>query len=181
MDGRSESSRREAGHIARDLAEVPKPLRAKFNQLWRAELAWPLYLWGKPGRGKTCASLVFIDHFGGWYYTLTELVKTVQDATFGRLLNLDGAKIGVTEWWKSWALVPRCCVIDDIGRHVPEKRRDEEYGVLYAALENRISRPLILVGNHDIESIANIYDDAIASRANAGTILELGGPDRRLR
>jgi hypothetical protein len=43
----------------------------------------------------------------------------------------------------------------------------------------RKGRPVVIVSNHDLRKLSEIYDERIVSRLSAGTVLEIRGQDRR--
>jgi len=54
------------------LDSVPRVLLKKIDRLVTGNEPWPLFLWGTPGTGKTCASLVMCDIVPGSYYLTAE-------------------------------------------------------------------------------------------------------------
>ena len=156
--------------LHREIAEVPKPLLQVFRQLVTGHAKWPLYLYGAPGRGKTCAALALLDHVQhGIYTTVSDLV-----AKAATVMNRGP---GV-----AWHLAePGKCqlmVLDELGTR--EKVGDFHYETVQRAIDIRQGAPLVLISNLNLETLARVYDARIASRAGAGTVVELKGRDRRI-
>jgi hypothetical protein len=50
---------------------------------------------------------------------------------------------------------------------------------LFDLLEDRKGRPLVITGNHTLQSLLQIYEPRIVSRLSAGATLWLDGNDQR--
>ena len=70
------------------------------------------------------------------------------------------------------------CVIDEIGAR--EKVSDHQYETLKTAIDRRQGQPLVLISNVSPPELSRVFDDRIASRCGAGTVVEVIGPDQRL-
>lgn len=164
---------------ARTWNEIDQRLRATLVSLCKGGLAWPLFLHGEPGSGKSCAGLDLVDRCGnGIYVTMKHLCEGLIDAHQGRIAF---EMSGVTEsfLWGDWGLA-NLCVLDEVG--LRDKITDHHYETLLKALDSRIDagRPLIVISNLGVEEIANVYDGRIGSRLASGTVVQVSG-DRRLR
>lgn len=82
---------------------------------------------------------------------------------------------------KLWAKLARAhlVVVDELGSR--DRVSDHHYECVKRIIDERQGQPLALASNHDIEALARLYDDRIASRIAAGTVLGLDGDDRRLK
>ncbi len=143
---------------------------------------WPLLIHGSAGVGKTCAALCVCDHCHGRYayYDMGELADQLRQAKLGELEwsgTHDFCRVSPAHFWESWRELA-LAVIDEIA--ATTKVKDHPYDTLKAAMENRYSKPLILISNANLNEIARAYDDRIASRLSEGTVVELVGPDRRI-
>jgi hypothetical protein len=158
-------------------------VRATINECTHGRAPWPLFLVGEAGRGKTCAALCVLDFSGGRYFTVPGLCDLLIQAQQGRLEqdvrgNLEAlpGKVwpeGIWQDIKSETLV----VLDEIGCR--EKISDAHYDAVKRCIDTREGMPFIGISNVSLEKLAVIYDARIASRLSAGTIIEIGGQDRR--
>jgi hypothetical protein len=57
---------------------------------------------------------------------------------------------------------------------------DFHYETVKRVIDCRYGLPLIVISNHGLDEIARLYDDRVASRLAAGTVVKLEGADRRL-
>lgn len=155
----------------RELGAVDKVLLEAFRGLAAGTQPWPLFVTGRPGRGKTCAALAFLDHTtSGIYLTTHELVE--------RRMQSFGNNANPMNWDfhfdpKQRALV----VLDELG--VRKQVNDTHYECVQRALDMREGFGLVLVSNKSLAEIEELYDDRIASRCAAGTVVELKGIDHR--
>lgn len=69
-------------------------------------------------------------------------------------------------------------MIDEIGTRESTHHR---YDTMHGLLEARKGKPMIITGNLPIETVATVYDDRVASRLCAGTMVRIIGDDRRLK
>ncbi|MBI3832815.1 MAG: hypothetical protein HY287_00620 [Planctomycetes bacterium] len=165
--------------MARDPQRVTECLRDPLRAAVLGKGAWPIFLHGEAGSGKTLAALCVGDWCGDCAYVdMPTLCHMVNDAAFGRLLDDDGSAIQVTAVWKNWANA-NLAIIDEIGSR--GKVSDAHFETLKMTLDSRerLNKPLIAISNLDPEALANVYDDRIASRLSAGTVCRVDG-DRRL-
>jgi hypothetical protein len=140
---------------------------------------WPLFFYGEPGAGKTCAALCLLDWYGSWYYTLASWAARIHDAKFGRLYK-SGYQITATELWngieyhKTWR--PSLFVLDELG--MPDEPKGT-YTVLHETMARREGIPTILISNLTAEQLGDVYDDRFRSRLEAGTHVEFTGDYRQ--
>jgi DNA replication protein DnaC len=167
----------------RDVDMIPQALRRAIRECVKGDRRWPLFVRGAPGRGKTCAALLLLDHAGGFYVTASSLADWVNAAAFGRLewstLQL-ADNVGKPDPTRLWTVLAKTSlvVLDDIGTR--EKVSDAHYETIKRLLDEREKRPLMVLSNLSLDELAALYDDRIASRLASGTCLELAGEDRRL-
>jgi DNA replication protein DnaC len=159
---------------------IPEELRSKIRSLVSGESPWPLTILGPAGTGKTCAALCLLDHASGEYHAagdLCDLLIRAQDGRLSWTREGHGSKIWPEDVWRTLeraALV----VLDEIGTR--ERVSDFAYGVVKRVLDSREGRPLVCLSNLGMDRLAQVYDDRVASRLAAGTVVLLDGEDRRL-
>ncbi len=159
---------------------MPTALRLAIRRLITAEAPWPLVLTGPPGVGKTCGALVLLDYSGGAYYTVRGLNALMIQSQHGRLEWTHEGRGGTLWPEKLWAKIARepLVVLDELGvRGVT----DFHYENVQQLIEERNQRPLVVISNSPLADLARVYDDRIASRMAAGTVLHLEGDDLRLQ
>jgi DNA replication protein DnaC len=81
----------------------------------------------------------------------------------------------VRAWRKRIKQAP-CVFLDDLGVQAPNPQM---LVALFDLLEDRKNRPLIITGNHNLQSLLQIYEPRIVSRLSAGATLWLDGNDQR--
>ena len=156
---------------------VPGPIWSLILQTVRTGRGWPLVFFGLPGRGKSTAALLMLDHDStrtGQYVTGRELV----DLEFGAEYS---AKLSFRRAWKAAKL----CVIDQFGMSETRDLRHDGAGpaktqVMVDYLEARDGKPLVIVSNKSPEELAEVYDAQVRSRIEGGTPIEFTGPDWRV-
>lgn len=156
-------------------------LCALFNKLVQGKASWPLFLWGRPGRGKTCAILCMVDRVQSAHYVrCKEHVNYITDATYGRIRDDAGVKVSREVAWDRWIRAP-LAVVDDLGSSLVKGATPSEsyMNVIHELLEQRGTWPTAVVSNIHPGGIEEIFGEAIASRLTAGSVFELYGPDRR--
>jgi DNA replication protein DnaC len=168
------------GTKPRTLAEVTPELRQIFHRLADGELKWPLYLWGPPGSGKSCAALCLIDHIKGgkfWHMSAFDsLVQRIKKGIEERPYPETG-KIPEAGWWRWFAYLPSVA-LDDVGSQEVSSETQED--TLFLALEARDGgQPLVTTSNRSPKEIETAYSQRIHSRMCSGTIHRLEGRDRR--
>ena len=139
------------------------------RQMLRAvqrEAAWPLYIYGNPGSGKTCIAALIYEAFTRrpmWSRADDFLLEYVDRGDGRKALQ---AKVDGTP----------CLFLDDLGVRPPTPPMLQ---AIFDVLEMRKGRPVVIVSNHDLRKLSEIYDERIVSRLSAGTVLEIRGQDRR--
>jgi DNA replication protein DnaC len=161
---------------------IDTALRRVIRECVKGLAPWPLFVHGGVGVGKTCAALALLDLVAGHtsYYTATEWAERCGDAAHGRAWEKRGIdSVQVTtqilrERISSAALV----VIDELGT------RGDVSGFAYERVKEvidlRHGKPLVVISNHDLDGITKLYDDRVADRLAAGTLVCLEGESRRM-
>lgn len=173
--------------LARELREVDPMLRDTFRRLVAGLADWPILIHGPAGTGKTCAALSLLDGLlprEGQYTTAAELTARMIE-TYGTGERFDWSPYGrfrINEgrdpshkWYCSGSVLT---VLDELGAR--ERVNDTHYEVVQRLIDRRRGLPLILISNLDLNGLAQVYDDRIASRAAEGTVFHLAGDDRRI-
>lgn len=156
---------------AREIGAVNEELLGVFRQLVVGAAPWPLFLYGGVGVGKTCAVLALLDYVArGEYQTVDDVVEKVRRSWRPRGAAVD------------WSLLkPQSCsllVLDELG--LPGGDTSVHYLAVQKILDMRENNPLVVVSNLDLAAVEVMFDDRIASRCGAGTVVEYKGRDRRM-
>jgi DNA replication protein DnaC len=177
---RDPPAQRQAPRIVRTLAEIDPNLRQAIRQLVAGELAWPLFLCGPCGVGKTCAALCLLDHAGGEYHTVRGLCDLLIQAQQGRLEWSREGRGGILWPEKLWARLAGAplVVLDELGGR--ERVSDHHYEAVKTLVDERHGKPFVVLSNLPLSAIAGLYDDRLFSRLGAGTVVALEGEDRRI-
>ena len=178
----AEPRRRFLTNVPRVWTRVPEPLRAVLADALRGRARWPIFAHGGVGTGKTCAGLLLCDHAAPStiYTDFAELVGRWIDAGMGRLRERGThAECAVTQGMlrDDWAAA-NLIVLDELGTR--ERLSDAAYEALRRLLDARLGRPLVVLSNLDLDGIARVVDDRVASRLAGGTVVPVDGPDQRL-
>lgn len=133
---------------------------------------------GTAGVGKTCAALCLLDYADGTtdYFTAADLCETLIYAQQGKLSDDDGTIYPSTLWRKIRRSV--LVVLDEIACR--DRVSDHHYEAVKRLIDERHGRPLVVCSNLDLSRVEKVYDDRIASRLAAGTVVGVVGEDRRL-
>jgi len=148
--------------------------------LVRGELPWPLFLWGPAGVGKTSAALCLADYYGGLYFTVSELARTVieaQQGRFSRKAEQGSVPVFEPDLWR-WISSARLVILDEICSR--SKASDHRYDCVFGVLDRRKAKPTVCIANVSAVGIDEIYDSRVVSRACCGTVFHLEDRDRRL-
>lgn len=159
---------------------IPEPLRLAIRRAVQGEVPWPLFVHGPAGTGKTSAALCLLDFARGEYFTATGLAEYLIQAQQGKLswwCEGQGGTIWPEDVWQRLSEQP-LIVLDELGSR--QTVSDHHYDCVKRLLEDRHSRPFLILSNLDLDAISRLYDDRIASRLGEGTVVALGGEDRRL-
>lgn len=140
---------------------------------------WPLVLLGDAGVGKTYAALCLADLAAqsASYITVAEACEElilVQKGT----LDHGAGPLSVRGWWKRKAEVGML-ILDELGARSAVS--DHHFETVHRLLDYRHGRPTIVISNTNLAAIEKTYDSRIASRLAGGTVIEVGGRDRRLK
>jgi hypothetical protein len=179
----------------REVSLIDPKLREVFRGLVKGELPWPLFLTGKPGRGKTAAVLCLADYVqGALYIRFPRLLKSFlwssqpsgvaierqqfnEHAEPGRQLHWKSECYNEYEFFRLLTRVP-LLVIDDVATR--SSYTDPQFDNFYEVLDDRKRKPMIIASNLSLDELGDVFDDRIKSRVARGTIFTLGGPDRRI-
>lgn len=180
-------------------AEIDPNLRSVLEDLACGRKPWPLYLWGPPGTGKTCAVLVMLDRYGPCRPACNvEPVIRDWSAGFIRVADLSvliDADKGKYHWSREGQAgdVTRenlirvidnapLVVLDEIGVTSGGLAKPYNLNTLRDFLDRRCSDPpvpLIVTGNLPPSELAQLWDDRIADRLLRGTRYRCDGPSKR--
>lgn len=157
---------------------IPQQLKSAIRACADGERPWPLFLHGGVGTGKSYAAALAWRFFGGWIGTLGDWAELVLSAKRETLRWTGGARVWEPELWDHWRKLP-LVIVDELGTRKPS---DAAYDTLAQMLNVRANRPAIWISNLDSGAMLDggIYDDRIVSRLEAGTVVKLSGPDRRI-
>jgi DNA replication protein DnaC len=168
-------------HYPRVRDRVSSLLAEKIGACADGRKPWPLFLHGSAGGGKTCAALVLADRVASvLFYDFVVLCGFLQEAKMGRLISpgeYSDTVIRPDEYWTDWGK-PHLCVVDEIGTR--DTVTDHQYETLKAAIDHRFGKPLVLISNLDLGQMSRLFDDRIASRIGAGTVVLVDHKDMRL-
>lgn len=168
----------------------------------KGELPWPLYLFGDAGTGKTCASLVMLDHMGvdalgGRLTSCSEPLRPWL-AGFIDVRSIAGIKISTDKgryrwgdkdgdetarWDRLLRIIARrpLVVLEElgVGREAADFKLDSLLEVL-DHLANEPVRPFVVTSNMKPSEIASVYDDRVADRILCGTVHKMIGQSKRM-
>lgn len=167
-------------HRQRNPAKIGEALRLAIRAAVKGDAPWPLFAFGPAGTGKTCAALCLLDHAGGEYYTVAAIHQRMIDAAFGRLSwshEGRGGQLSLSQAWRQIETAP-LIVLDELGCR--DRVSDQLYETVKGVLDVRECKPLVVLSNLGLPEIERLFDDRIASRLAAGTVVQLVGKDRRV-
>ncbi len=169
--------------LKRTMETVDEGLRGLFRTLIAGESRWPLYLWGEPGRGKTCAALALCDRcVRASYWTVRELIE--RELNPDKTLPWQGS--AGYKYVREYPEPQTMAILDELGetpatgKHWTERLHSE---IVKAFADWRINTALgvaIYISNLSPDQFSGHYDGRIASRILCGTWYELRGVDRRM-
>lgn len=174
--------RPEVPESERDFGQIPPVLLAAIRACASRASRWPLFIFGGVGVGKSMAVLALCDRVAGpcIYRDFLDVCGEHQDAKLGRL-RWHGTHaetlVSPAAFWQDWRRA-ELCAVDEIGARATVT--DHQYETLKRAVDTRHGFALVLISNIDLDRLARVFDDRIASRCAAGTVVRVEGPDRRL-
>jgi hypothetical protein len=155
--------------------KVDPHLVQTFRELVTGKAAWPLFLFGDVGTGKSRAALCLCDCVrSSSYYTLDEICDAEMGRDFEQKVRIWRA-IGTCP-----TMVNALVVLDELGER--QTVGDLQTTVLKKCLDLReqaADRVAIYISNVAPDALARLYGDRIASRLLCGTLARLSGADRR--
>lgn len=138
---------------------------------------WPLVLIGDVGSGKTCAALCLLDRCGNRRYrTVAEVCEELIEIQAGRREH-GQQQDTVVRWWTRWREAG-LTVLDELGSR--DRVSDFQYETVKRAIDERRDGPAIFISNLSLDRLEKVYDDRVASRLAAGTVIQFAGADRRI-
>lgn len=158
---------------------------------------WPIYIQGPTGIGKTCtAAVVFrraiekalarADQSGEslvwprWtrWESFFDTLHAIRRTGSWPVVTEDGRTFDCREssWWDRFS-GHRLVVLDEIGL---QRQGPERVEAMLEFLERRRRRPLLITGNLSRPEVEARYDQRVASRLWAGSVIEVSGQDRRV-
>jgi len=165
------------GPLDRD--HIPAVLRKTINGVRLGSLPWPLVILGEAGSGKTCAALLMLDAWRtGFFSTCSDWSWRMAEAKFRRLTSSLGYLISDAELWRDWERA-KLAVLDDLGTR--EKPTDHQYETLLRSIDLRQNQPTVYISNQSLADLSRCYDDRIASRLKAGTVVTVTGDQRKAK
>ena len=165
-------------------SKIPAVQRGKIKSACK-EGKWPLLLTGPVGSGKTCAAACVYSCFGKlpMWYRADDLLMSMAIGRSGsvRVESLNDLNELTTTEVPYGKFVVRitnrsAVFLDDLGIR---KSSDSTYQALFDLLEWRKGLPLVITSNKSLAEIATLYDDRIADRLAAGTVVKFEGRSRR--
>ncbi len=164
--------RRLLSAVPRSFDRIDEKLVELFRRLVTGKAAWPIYLYGPVGSGKTRAALCLCDIADTAVYATVEgmasfTMRNDADTVEGEWERIEGKSLAI---------------LDELGER--ERVGDLHYTTVKRFADCReahADRIAIYISNLEPGALATVYDDRIASRLLAGTAFELSGEDRRRR
>lgn len=164
-----------------DWSKCPESFLRVVREAFRAN-RFPLYLWGDPGRGKTCAAACVYrsqpEHMRVlWWSTPTFLGIVARCRREGNVAIPGSAyTVGEEHLWETRIGQPAVLFMDDVGIRSPT---DAQYEMLFRLVDMRGVRPTVYTSNLHPDLLQKTYDGRISSRLLRGTVIEFSGNDRR--
>lgn len=160
---------------------MPAELREQIRAVVTGKAPWPMFVCGSVGAGKTCAILCVLDRclFSRRYVTAQQFCEDASSALRGELWDGE-MRVSHRMFWERWNRLDLTCM-DELGsRSSRDRVSDHHYESIKRAIDERQGEPSVWISNLLPHEIANVYDDRIASRLCAGTVINWQGPDMRL-
>jgi hypothetical protein len=170
--------------LARDRERIPSRLLEAMGKCANGQSPWPLFVFGSAGCGKTRGMLYLADRLASRciFVVFDALCEQLRLAKLGQLWEHgehDSRLVVPADIWDRWkperTVLP---IIDDLGCR--SEASNHVYETLKTAIDTRESYPLAITSNLAPDELAKLFDDRIASRLVAGTIVDLmDAPDMR--
>lgn len=170
-------------NVPRNRDRIPGQINDGMQLVVSGKSPWPLFVNGPSGCGKTCAALYLADRMPSrvQFFDFVDLCEQHQDAKLGRLWwpgTHAETKVDPRLFWEDWGKAS-LCIVDEIGTR--NTVSDFQYETLKRAIDVRFSKPLIAISNLNLDQLASLFDDRVASRLAGGTVVNVQGDDQRLR
>jgi len=174
---------------AADWSEVSPNLQKTLRSAIRAK-RWPIVIHGPTGIGKSCASACIYRRWAtpsatlkpAFWYRLEEFVRDIQKCRRNDdnlvMHHVNGRNVYRTES-KLWQFATdgnALWCVDDFGTR---EITPAAFDVVFEFIDRRVGKPTIITTNLNLQGITELYDDRIADRLRAGTVIELTGESRR--
>jgi DNA replication protein DnaC len=163
-------------------SEVAPTLRNALTEAIHAK-RWPIYLFGPAGRGKSCAACCVYLRWSGsarWFETHQIVADVLNCRSNGRGYIVRTTAENSFDEWESTIVrkVQEAGLVcfDDVGMRKPT---DPAFEVFFGLVNLRRGRPTIFTGNLSGKELTAAYDARIASRILSGSVIQVGGDDRR--
>jgi len=166
-----------------DWSEMKPNLEKALRETIDSKL-WPLFIYGPTGSGKSCASVCIYQRWRphARWWRLEKFVRDIQTCRTSRdrvVRHQVQGQTAVRTEGKLWEFAQddtTLWCIDDFGtRTVSEAAFD----IVFELIDRRVGKPTIITSNLSLIEIGEMYDDRIADRLRAGTVIELTGESRR--
>lgn len=166
--------------LDREPSMVPKQMADAFRACRTGKAPWPLFVSSDAGGGKTRFGLLVSDWYGGIMADFATIVDEYRLCKCGELhdeLYENRPLIRETAYRKRMR-DHRIVVVDDIGqRDVSDHARETLMLILN---EREGPHPTVLISNLPLSQLSALYDDRVASRMAAGTVIGVNGVDMRI-
>lgn len=159
-------------HLPREFQAVDPTLRRLLIALGGGHARWPLFLWGLPGRGKTCACLALADIVVDSCYTTAKMAAK-------RMLDRNS-------YYHHRVKDAALLIVDEVGKDASPAWLKVEGSAIKELADVREHKPTIWISNYQPAEVAERYGDLVGgesplvSRIACGEWYELAGPDRRM-
>lgn len=166
--------------LARDPEKVPKAIADAFKACRKGKAPWPLFISGDAGGGKSRFALLVNDWYGGIVSDFANIVDEYRLCKCGELRDerYENAPImreaSYRQRMREFSLV----VVDDIGQRDDSDHARETLMMILNEREG--PHPTVLISNLPLSKLSALYDDRVASRMAAGTVVSVHGTDMRL-
>lgn len=170
-----------------DQAQVAAGFRAEVRKafrMWDEQsdgcTSFPMYLWGEPGTGKTCAMacLYRVCKSSVKWLNAVEFVALVSRCRREGQVVREGSPytVGEAHIWRVDVMQPDVLFVDDIGIREPSAA---QYEILFQLVDCRRNRPTFYTSNIPPAKLQQLLDGRIASRLLRGSVVHFTGQDRR--